>query len=82
MKFEHVGSGLVIDLNDNNEFEIANANKDWFKATVITKGNKATLFSQNVKNPKYVRYAWSDTPQATMFNGEGFPASSFILEVE
>ena len=82
LKFEHVGSGLVIDLNDNNEFEIANANKDWFKATVVIEQNKIALFSQNVKNPKYVRYAWSDTPQATMFNGEGFPSSSFILEVE
>ena len=36
--------------------------------------------SSQVKKPQFVRYAWSDTASATLFNEEGFPASSFSSE--
>jgi sialate O-acetylesterase len=35
------------------------------------------VFSNNVKNPVAVRYAWGNTAEATLFNAEGLPASSF-----
>ena len=40
------------------------------------------VFSNEVENPVYVRYAWSDTASATLFNLEGLPASSFSTEFE
>ena len=38
------------------------------------------LFSKEVSNPKYVRYAWSDTASATLFNIEGLPGTPFSTE--
>ena len=34
----------------------------------------------NIKNPVFVRYAWSDTSTASLFNSEGLPASSFSTQ--
>ena len=33
-----------------------------------------------VIDPKYVRYAWSDTDSATLFNIEGLPVTPFFGE--
>ena len=38
------------------------------------------LFSEFVNEPKFGRYAWSDTSSASLFNMEGLPASSFTTE--
>jgi sialate O-acetylesterase len=38
-------------------------------------GNKLVVFSNEVKNPVAVRYAFTDTSEATLFNKEGLPAS-------
>jgi len=78
--FNHVGSGLKYLDNEINQFEVASSDMEFFEADVSVKGNHIFVSSQFVKNPKYVRYAWSDTPKATLFNGDGFPASSFMVE--
>ena len=39
--------------------------------------NKIRVSSKKVKNPEYVRYGWKNYFEATLFNNEGFPASSF-----
>ena len=36
-----------------------------------------TVSSPNVKEPKFVRYAWQANPLATLFNGAGLPAVPF-----
>ena len=55
---------------------------EFFEADVLVKGHHIFVSSNLVKNPKYVRYAWSDTPEPTLFNSEGFPSSSFMVEVD
>ena len=82
LEYADVGSGLVLRDVKSNEFEIASNTMEFFKADVSINMNQLFLSSPMVKNPSYVRYAWSDTPQATLFNKDGFPASSFMLEVE
>ena len=42
--------------------------------------NFLQLSSNYVANPKFVRYSWSDTAKATLFNNEGLPASQFSSE--
>ena len=54
----------------------------FFKANTSVTRNKVILSSKNVNFPEYVRYAWSDTPQATLFNSDNFPASSFLHKVK
>ena len=82
LEFTNVSSGLILKMNKKNEFEIANNSMEFVKAEVSVDINNLFLSSQNVKKPKYVRYAWSDTPEATLFNGDGFPASSFMLKIK
>ena len=81
LEFEHVGSGLILKQSKFNEFEIAGEDMKFFKANTSISKNKLTLNSKNVILPKYVRYAWSDIPQATLFNSDNFPASSFLHKV-
>ena len=80
--FSHIGSGLIINENRRSEFEISGEDKQYFKANVINKGMHLEVFSEKVNKPIYVRYAWSDTSSATLFNVEGLPASSFSNEFE
>jgi sialate O-acetylesterase len=67
--------------NDNEplrRFEIAGANKKYVWANAKIEGNKVIVWSDEVADPKYVRYAWSDNPRgANLYNKEGLPASPF-----
>jgi sialate O-acetylesterase len=82
LNFSHVGSGLTYLNNKANQFKISGPNMIFFEATVTVQDSSVYVSSSLVKNPLHVRYAWSDTPTATLFNGDGFPASSFELEIK
>ena len=41
---------------------------------------KVRVYSKKVKMPKRVRYGWKNYFDATLFNSEGLPASSFQTE--
>ncbi len=60
------------------EFAIAGADKKfvWAKATID--GNRIVLSSEEVQEPKYVRYAWADDPvNPNLTNKQGLPAAPF-----
>ena len=78
--FDYVGSGLSIRQNLRNEFEIASLNKKYFKADIKIIGETIVASSYQVQKPQFVRYGWDDTSKATLFNLEGYPASSFTSE--
>ena len=82
LSFTHVGSGLKYFKDQVNQFEIAGSDMNFFKANVSVEENNIFVFSSFVKEPMHVRYAWSDTPIATLFSGDGFPASSFKIEIK
>ena len=82
LEFEHVGLGLILKKSRGNDFEIAGSDMKFFKANTSVLRNKLILSSKNVNLPKYVRYAWSDTPMATLFNSDNFPASSFLHKID
>ncbi|OUQ53224.1 9-O-acetylesterase [Alistipes sp. An116] len=48
----------------------------WAKAW-ITEDGKVAVCSDEVDKPIAVRYAWSDDPEANLFNTEGLPAAPF-----
>ena len=56
--------------------------KKYFRADVVNHSDYLEVFSHAVLNPAYIRYAWSDTSVASLFNSEGLPASSFKFENE
>ena len=52
----------------------------YFDAEVDVYKGFIQLYSKKVTDPKYVRYAWSDTASATLFNNEGLPGPPFSSE--
>ena len=75
-----IGSGLMAKDNKLCDFEIAGAEKIFHTAKATIKGNQVEVSNPEIKNPVYVRYAWSDTAFASLFNKEGLPASTFTSE--
>ena len=77
VNFDYVGSGLTIRQNQKSEFEIAGSDKQFFSARARALNDRVEVFATKVTQPRHVRYGWSDTTSATLFNIEGLPASSF-----
>lgn len=79
ISFNNTGSGLIT--NDGEapaEFAIAGADKKFVWASTKIEGDKIVAWSNDIDEPKYVRYAWSDNPvNPNLFNKEGLPASPF-----
>ena len=76
ISFDHIGSGLFA--KDKLEgFEIAGADGVFYPANAQIKDNKVHLYSERIIKPINVRYGWKNYFEATLFNKEGLPASSF-----
>lgn len=61
-------------------FELAGEDGKFYFANAKIINNTVRLFSKKVKSPIQARYAWANYFNATLFNKEGLPASSFITE--
>jgi len=79
ISFTNTGSGLVaIDGEELSRFAIAGEDKKFVWAKAKIEGDKVVVWSDEVPQPKYVRYAWADNPfGANLYNKEGLPASPF-----
>lgn len=82
VSFQHTDSGLITnDGEELGEFAIAGADKKFVWAKAKIEGDKVIVWSDEVKEPMYVRYAWADNPvQPNLYNKEGLPASPFTNE--
>jgi sialate O-acetylesterase len=59
-------------------FTIAGADKKFSWAQAIIDGESILVWSNAVKDPQAVRYAWANNPDdANLYNSEGLPASPF-----
>jgi len=79
LTFTNTGSGLVAkNGNPLKYFEICGVDNEYAPATAKIKGNKIIVWSDKVKEPVAVRYAWANNPEgANLYNKEGLPASPF-----
>ncbi|MBO9660822.1 MAG: sialate O-acetylesterase, partial [Chitinophagaceae bacterium] len=79
IKFSNTGSGLTTkDGATPAEFSIAGEDKKFVWANTKIEGNTIIIWSDQIKAPKYVRYAWADNPvNPNLFNKEGLMASPF-----
>ena len=75
--FDHIGNGLIANGATLTDFTIAGQDRRFVKATAIIEANSVIVCSTDIKNPVAVRYGWSNTPHASLFNKEGLPASPF-----
>ncbi|MFZ1290445.1 MAG: sialate O-acetylesterase [Melioribacteraceae bacterium] len=76
LEFDNIGSGIIIK-NRNNQFIISGEDQKFVNAKAKIENNKVIVWCDKLKNPVAVRYAWHNNSQATLFNKEGLPASSF-----
>jgi sialate O-acetylesterase len=81
LRFDDIGSGLITsDGEDPQEFAIAGADRKFVWANARIDGDKVIVWSDDVKDPKYVRYAWADDPvNPNLYNKEGLPAVPFRI---
>ena len=77
IEFDHIEEGLVLDNSLKNEFELAGEDQVYHPAVVQNHETFLELISPEVEDPLFLRYAYSDTSNATLFNSAGLPASSF-----
>ncbi|MEE9363722.1 MAG: sialate O-acetylesterase [Cellulophaga sp.] len=80
VSFTDIGSGLTHKGNELLEFEIAGADKVFVSAKAKIEENTVVVSSKKVIAPEYVRYAWKNTSEASLFNLDGLPASTFSSE--
>jgi sialate O-acetylesterase len=82
LTFSHTGDGLIMKKRKYEYlqgFTIAGADRKfvWAQAR-IESNNTVTVFSNEVKSPVAVRYAWANNPdEANLYNSYGLPASPF-----
>lgn len=79
ISFSNIGGGLIsIDGEELSQFAVAGADKKfvWAKAQIV--GDKVEVWSDEIPEPKFVRYAWADSPvDPNLYNKEKLPASPF-----
>ncbi len=78
LTFEHAGTGLVLRPGkEGNGFLVAGPDSVFREAKVQVRGNSLTVWHPAIKDPRAVRYAFTNTAAGTLFNKHGLPASSF-----
>jgi sialate O-acetylesterase len=77
VSFKYIGSGLKAENGAPTQFEIAGDNLVFSPAKTLIDGVNLLVWNDNIASPKHVRYAWTDTATASLYNNEGLPATPF-----
>jgi len=77
VKFTHADGGLIAHDKPVQSVEVAGADKIFHPATAKLQRDTMLVSAPEVREPVAVRYAWKNSPDANLFNGEGLPAVPF-----
>jgi sialate O-acetylesterase len=75
--FTHAGPGLVAHHRPVQSLEIAGADRMLHVGEGRIERNTLVVSSPMVREPVAVRYAWSNAPEANLYDGAGLPAMPF-----
>lgn len=75
--FNHARGLKTLDGNAPTAFWLSDDSEKWFKAEAEINGLTVILNSQDIKTPRYVRYAFSGKPTVNLVNAAGLPAYPF-----
>lgn len=75
--FDHVGAGLHSRAREIKGFTIAGPDRHFVPAQARIDKNTVVVSSPEVTDPIAVRYGWEASPEASLYNAEGLPASPF-----
>jgi sialate O-acetylesterase len=76
VRFTHA-DGLVAHEKPVQSLEIAGADRVFYQAEGIISRDTLLVYSPKVREPVAVRYAFTNAPEANLFNGAGLPAVPF-----
>ncbi|MSU70492.1 MAG: sialate O-acetylesterase [Opitutaceae bacterium] len=76
VRFAHA-AGLVAHDKPVQSLEVAGADKEFHPATAKIIRDTLLVSTPAVKEPVAVRYAWSNSPEANLYNDAGLPAVPF-----
>ena len=80
VEFDNVAGGLVSRGSEGSVggFAIAGADHQLVWAQARIEGNRVVVWSDQVRDPVAIRYAWADNPStANLYNRAGLPAAPF-----
>ena len=80
LTFDYCDQGLTSFGKPLTDFEIAGEDKVFYPAQAMIRNDKngvLVVWSDAVKNPVSVRYAFKNWAEGSLFNTQGLPASSF-----
>jgi sialate O-acetylesterase len=78
LAFDHVGGGLITNDGQGPKwFEIAGADRVFYKAEAEIAGDTVVVWSPRVAAPQAVRMGWHQLAVPNLANKEGLPASPF-----
>lgn len=85
--FEYKDGGMEISFDYAHEgfevrgdvvgFEIAGEDKEFVNAEIEQRDNKIFVFSPSIKEPKYVRYLWTNYGDVSVFGSNKLPVAPF-----
>jgi len=78
IRFKNVDNGLKT--NDKlapKSFAIAGRDRIFISAQARIIGNEIIVWSDKIKNPTCVRYAWDDNPECNLYGVDGLPVAPF-----
>ncbi len=77
VSFDHADGLTTSDGKCIRTFEVAGEDELFYPAQAVVENGEVKVWSDKVKNPVVVRYAWQPFTRANLVNGVGFPASTF-----
>ena len=75
--FDHAEGGLVAHGQALMGFTVAGADRHFVPASARIEGAIVIVSAPEVPAPVAVRYAWTDAPEAGLFNSDGLPSAPF-----
>jgi len=77
LNFDYVYAGFEVKGDDILSFKIAGDDKQFLDADAKIEGDKIIVWSDSVKSPTAVRYAFEADPICNLFNSEELPVTPF-----
>jgi sialate O-acetylesterase len=77
LDFLYSSNGLIAKDGELRNFEIAGKDGIFVPARTVIDGYSVIVSADLIKSPLSVRYSFQNTDEASLFNSDGLPASSF-----
>src|SRR5690606_14889614 len=79
--FDYVNNGLMVKGNRVKELFIAGDDNVYKVADARIEGNKLVVYNATIKNPKSVKFSFSDVAIGNLFSKSGLPVAPFRIEL-